>query len=124
MEKVTYKEASDKLEVSIDTLQQAIGRGVFTKILAPEKVKHLHRKQVELFINKPRLSLHALTPEERKLWEEYREEATQSIQPVLQFPELNYRKLARALIEEMNNEKRDRERGETASPFSIPAMKA
>lgn len=71
MNTLSYKEASSLLGISVDTLKQAIGRGVITSIPSTHKTKYLMKEQVELFKGK-RLSTDDLTPQEKTAWEGYK----------------------------------------------------
>ena len=72
---VTYEEAAMQLDVSKETIKQAIVRKVLTPLPKEGRLRYLMRGQVELFRGK-RLSLSSLRGDDRKLWEKYREHAT------------------------------------------------
>lgn len=78
MELIFYPEAAALLGVKINTINQAIERGILTRAGRQGRKMCLVREQVMLFTgvnhrtgNKKRLSLEALTPEEKRLWQQY-----------------------------------------------------
>jgi hypothetical protein len=81
MRKIFYQAAATILGVKLDTIQQAIERGVLTKAGRQGRHALLIEEQVLLFSginphtgNKKRLSFEALTPEERIAWQRYADE--------------------------------------------------
>lgn len=70
MTPVSYKEAALFLEIPETRLRNAISRGTLTQ--SPDKRYHkeVYLEQLELFKGK-QLSLSALNPQERQLWEQY-----------------------------------------------------
>lgn len=70
METVTYRQACELLGVKYVTIKDAVLYGRLTKCVT--KGTYLLREQVALFKNK-RISLNALTEEEKALWKEYKD---------------------------------------------------
>lgn len=69
---ITYKEAADMLNKPEDFIRHKIG-DVFTKVPSTSHKGLLIREQVALFQGKSQVSLRVLSAEERKEWEQYRD---------------------------------------------------
>lgn len=87
MQLITYEEAASMLNISVDTLRQALkpGRDVLTKVRGKGRAVFLVREQVRLFVgvnpktgHKKRLSFEALTPQEKQDWQRCAEAANTS----------------------------------------------
>lgn len=76
MELITYKQACELLDVKYVTIKDAVLYSKLTKCAV--KGTYLLKEQVLLFKHK-RISLNALTVEEKHSWEEYKEIAENSI---------------------------------------------
>jgi len=68
-EKMTYKEASSYLGVTVSAIQHAIKRGALTPLPRQGLVRYLPARQVQLFKGKP-IALSFLTSEEGKVWQD------------------------------------------------------
>jgi hypothetical protein len=66
---VLYKEAATMLGLDTQRIRLAVSNGTLTQVPNRRYTQAVYKEQVELFIRKPRLSKHALSPEERKEWE-------------------------------------------------------
>lgn len=66
---ITYPQAAEVLALKLDTIKQAINRGILTRCVEPHTPASLLTEQVMLFKGK-RLSLRDLTLQEAKRWEE------------------------------------------------------
>jgi hypothetical protein len=93
MKLISYTEAAQILGIKLDTLYQAVepSRGVLTKAGRRGSNGLLCEEQVRLFLGdnprtgrKKRLSLNALTIEERALWQKYANEASKLAQETQQ----------------------------------------
>jgi hypothetical protein len=71
MEQITYKQACEILNVKYVTIKDAVLYGKLTRCVYPEKQAMLLKAQVELFKGK-RISVNALSLEDRQKWEEYK----------------------------------------------------
>lgn len=90
MELISYAEAAQLLDISVGTLKEALKpqRNILTKVRRANSPL-LVKEQVMLFAginprtgNKKRLSLRALTPNERELWQQYADRAQAMMHPV------------------------------------------
>lgn len=72
MEKITYKEAAEILDVEYITIKHAAMRGKLTRCSIPLNQAMLLKQQVELFKGKRGISVNKLTIEEKSLWDEYK----------------------------------------------------
>lgn len=71
MEQITYQQACKLLGVKYVTVKDAVLYGKLTRCAYPEKQAMLLREQVELFKGK-RISVKALSLEDRQKWEGYK----------------------------------------------------
>lgn len=70
MEPIYYDEAIELLDISMDTLRHGVTRRVLTPLPRQGQRQRLMKEQVLLFKGK-RLSLAALSPDERQVWAKY-----------------------------------------------------
>lgn len=105
MTPIFYEDASALLGISVDTLKQAIGRGVLTRLPREGRRQRLIKEQVALFRGK-QLSLNSLSPDERARWNKLNTMANPPAQPTLAAsfvsvapPVLDYKQLAREMLE-------------------------
>ena len=78
MNQITYKQACELLDVSIDTIKHAVKDGKLTRCADNLKRAVLLQEQVELFKGK-RISERSLSLEERELWKQYKRIAESSL---------------------------------------------
>lgn len=79
---IFYDETAELLGMSVDTLRHAVSRKVLTRFPGEGPRGRLIKEQVMLFANpRRRLSLAALKPQERKLWQQYANDTTTSTLP-------------------------------------------
>lgn len=72
MEQITYKHASEILNVVYGTIKQAVTRGNLTRVAERDKQTYLIKEQVDLFKGKNRISIRALNTEELEQWTKYK----------------------------------------------------
>lgn len=71
---VTYEQAAEILGVHVQTIKQAIAKGVLTRCLEPKTPASLLTEQVTLFKGK-RISIRDLTVQEVNRWEGFKNQA-------------------------------------------------
>src|SRR6266571_1083138 len=72
MEKITYKQAAELLGCEYMTIRYAVMENRLTRCVSKNRDALLLKDQVQLFVDKPRISIKYLALEEKTLFEEYK----------------------------------------------------
>lgn len=77
---ISYKQAAEILNIKDVNVRNAAMDGRLTKCKTDLPGTYLLREQVEIFKGKPRISTHALSPDEMALWARYKKIAEEGVQ--------------------------------------------